>query len=262
MTDIKKIVKEKYSRIALQPSGGVSSCSCCGGEVDYTSFSENYESLEGYFKDADLGLGCGLPVQFSGIKAGDTVVDLGSGAGNDCFVSRAVCGAQGQVIGVDFSEAMIEKARKNAQKLKLENVSFVLGEIEALPVEDQVADVVISNCVLNLVPDKQKAFKEIFRVLKPQGRFSISDVVLKGDLPLSLKNEVELYAGCVAGAIQMDEYLQIIKESGFNEIEIHKLRPIEIPEDVLKTFLDAEQTEAFNKSNIGIFSLSVSAKRV
>src|ERR1035437_9295323 len=216
--DVKEMVKQKYSEIALQDkeTNAASCCGsgCCSTDV-YNIMSEDYNKLEGYNPDADLGLGCGLPTQFAKIKSGDVVIDLGSGAGNDCFVARHECGADGKVIGIDFTEAMISKARANAEKLGFRNVEFRQGDIEKMPVTSNIADVIVSNCVLNLVPDKANVFKEILRVLKPGGHFSISDVVLVGQLPDKLKNAAEMYAGCVSGAIQKEEYLGYIKEMGF-----------------------------------------------
>ncbi len=230
--DIKTIVKEKYGQIALQSESTQGGCcgpvsDCCG--VDYTIFSENYDSQKGYNKDADLGLGCGIPTEFAEIQSGQHVLDLGSGAGNDCFVARAIVGEAGQVTGLDFSEEMLAKARSNAQKLGYSNVEFVAGDIEEMPLENNLFDAVISNCVLNLVPDKEKAFAEIMRVLKPGGHFCVSDVVLKGELPDQLKKDAEMYAGCVSGAIQMDDYLEIIRETGFKNVRVHKQRTIEVP---------------------------------
>jgi len=222
---LKEIVRQKYSEIALQDKE-TNQSSCCGAggcstEV-YNIMSEEYDSLKGYNPEADLGLGCGLPTQFANIAPGDVVIDLGSGAGNDCFVARAETGAEGKVIGIDFTPAMIEKARINAEKLGFHNVEFRQGDIENMPVSNDVADVVVSNCVLNLVPNKKAVFNDIFRVLKPGGHFSISDVVLVGELPEALQKDAEMYAGCVSGAIQKDEYLNLIKESGFEQITLQK----------------------------------------
>ncbi|MFD2247937.1 arsenite methyltransferase [Pontibacter ruber] len=258
--ELKKIVKDKYSEIALQ-SKEQNEVSCCGatgcGTVDYAIFAENYTELEGYTPDADLGLGCGVPTEFARIKKGDTVVDLGSGAGNDCFVTRALVGENGKVIGVDMTEVMIAKARENADKLGFNNVEFRQGEIERLPIAANRADVVISNCVLNLVPDKRKAFAETYRVLKPGGHFSISDVVLIGDLPEGLVNAAEMYAGCVSGAIQKEEYLQIIRETGFENVTVQKEKAIHVPDEILKDFLDEAGIRQFRESNTGIFSITV-----
>ncbi len=262
--DIKEIVKEKYSRIALQ-SKKENETSCCGSgscyEIDYTVFSENYEKLEGYDPDADLGLGCGIPTQFAQIKKGDTVLDIGSGAGNDCFVARAIVGETGNVLGLDFSDTMLEKARENVKKLGFTNVGFVKGDIEEMPVSSDSIDVVLSNCVLNLVPDKKKAFAEIYRVLKRNGHFSISDVVLKGTLPKGLKNDAIMYAGCVAGAIRKDEYLEIIRQSGFRNIEINKEKEINLPDKILRNYLIDAELEEFKNKRIGIFSITVTASK-
>ena len=262
--DIKEIVNEKYSQIALQ-SKKENETSCCGAggccEIDYTIFSENYEKLEGYNPDADLGLGCGIPTQFAKNRKGDTVLDLGSGAGNDCFVARALAGEAGKVIGLDFSDTMLEKARENVKKLGFTNVEFIKGDIEEMPVDSDTVDVVVSNCVLNLVPDKQKAYDGIFRVLKPGGHFSISDVVLKGALPKGLKDDAVMYAGCVAGAIQKDEYLDIIRLSGFRNIEINKEKEVELPDELLRNYLSAEEINEFKSNKIGIFSITVTAEK-
>jgi len=263
--ELKVIVKEKYSEIALQTKKqNESSCcgtgsSCCG--VDYTVFSENYEKLEGYNTDADLGLGCGLPTEFAKIKKGDTVIDLGSGAGNDCFVARALVGDEGQVIGIDMTEAMIEKAIENTDKLGFKNVQFRLGDIEKMPVTANKADVVISNCVLNLVPDKQKAFSEIYRVLKSGGHFSISDVVLNGNLPENLKNDAVMYAGCVAGAIQKNEYLDIIQQCGFTNMQVQKEKEIVIPDEILLNYISEQELVSLKNSKTGIFSITVYAEK-
>ena len=262
--ELKSIVKEKYSEIALQ-SKEQNSASCCGATgcstVDYAVFSEKYDHLKGYDPNADLGLGCGLPTEFAKIKQADTVVDLGSGAGNDCFVARAITGEAGKVIGIDMTEAMIDKARENAEKLGFNNVEFRLGEIEKMPLSADHADVIVSNCVLNLVPDKRKAFAEIFRVLKPGGHFSISDVVLSGQLPESVIKVSELYAGCISGAVQKQEYLDIIKEAGFVNITVQKDRAITVPDDIFKQYLSDEEIRQYHASGNGIRSITVYAEK-
>jgi arsenite methyltransferase len=258
--EIKKMVREKYSEIALQDkSANESSCcgsGCCSAEVS-TIMSEDYSRLEGYNADADLGLGCGLPTQFAEMKKGDTVVDLGSGAGNDCFIARSVVGETGKVIGIDMTDAMIEKARANAEKLGYSNIEFRLGEIERLPLSANRADVVVSNCVLNLVPDKEKAFSEIFRVLKPGGHFSISDIVLEGSFPSKIVQTAELYAGCISGAIQKKDYLSIIDKSGFKNVKVQKEKVISVPDDILSAYLSPEEIQLYNKSGAGIYSITV-----
>lgn len=259
---IKSVVREKYSEIALQDKG-CNEASCCGVGTPgtYTIMADSYTELEGYNPDADLGLGCGLPTQFAEIQAGDTVLDLGSGAGNDAFVARAETGATGKVIGVDFTPTMIRRARENAEKLNFHNVEFRQGDIEDLPVSDTSVDVVVSNCVLNLVPDKPKVFNEIMRVLRPGGHFSISDIVLVGELPDTLRNAAEMYAGCVSGAIQMDEYLDIIRQTGFENLKVQKQKPILIPDEILLEYLSAQELEAFVASKTGIFSITAYAEK-
>ncbi len=261
---LKQIVREKYSKIALQEKE-VNQSSCCGAgscstEV-YNIMTDDYSTVDGYKPEADLGLGCGLPTQFAKIKKGNTVIDLGSGAGNDCFVARNETGEDGRVIGIDFTPSMIDKARANAQKLNFTNVEFRQGDIENIPVSANIADVIVSNCVLNLVPDKDKVFKEIFRVLKPGGHFSISDIVLTGNLPDTLRKDAEMYAGCVAGAIQKEVYLELIKANNFSNITIQKEKPINIPDDILKKYLNESELNSFKLGNTGIFSITVYAEK-
>lgn len=262
--EIKEMVKQKYSEIALQDQD-TNATSCCGSggcttEV-YNIMSDEYDHLGGYSTEADLKLGCGLPTEFAKIKPGNLVVDLGSGAGNDCFVARHETGETGKVIGIDFTEAMIEKSRNNAEKLGFNNVEFRLGDIENLPISNNTADVVVSNCVMNLVPDKPKAFSEVFRILKDGGHFSISDIVLTGDLPDKIKNAAEMYAGCVASAIQKDIYFQIIREAGFTNITLQKEKPIIVPNDILKNYLNDEEIAAYNTQKNIIFSVTVYAEK-
>ncbi len=254
--DLKQIVRDKYAAIAV--SQGQSSCcgpSGCG--TDYSFIGDEYTTVEGYVPEADLGLGCGLPTEFAKIKEGDTVVDLGSGAGNDCFVARAETGPSGKVIGVDFTLEMVEKARANAQKLGYDNVQFQLGEIDHNPLPDNIADVVVSNCVFNLVPNRRRAFEETFRITKPGGHFSISDVVVTGQVPTALRDEAELYAGCVSGAMDKKAYLQVIQDAGFTNVTLQKERVIELPEELLDRFLDSEKKQLWKSSQVGIFSITV-----
>jgi len=263
-TVLKQLVKEKYSEIATQSKEqNESSCcgsGCCSTDV-YNIMSDDYTKLQGYNTDADLGLGCGLPTEFAKIKEGDIVIDLGSGAGNDAFVARAIVGEKGKVIGIDFTEKMIEKARTNAEKLNFNNVEFRLGDIEQMPVSANIADVIVSNCVLNLVPNKQNVFKEIYRVLKPDAHFSISDIVIEGSLPDKLKQAAEMYVGCVSGAIQKNTYLELIQLAGFKNIITQKEKSILLPDDILAAYFTKEEIESFRSSNTGIYSITVYAEK-
>lgn len=261
---VKELVKQKYSEIALQDKAtNQSSCcgsGCCSTEV-YNIMADDYTELEGYNPDADLGLGCGLPTQFAKIKKGDVVIDLGSGAGNDAFVARHETGETGKVIGIDFTPAMIEKARANAALRGFNNVEFREGDIEKMPVAANMADVIVSNCVLNLVPNKDGVLKEVYRVLKPGGHFSISDIVLEGELPPAIQEAAEMYAGCVSGAIQKKEYLDLIEKNGFKNIHVQKDKLIVIPDDILSQYLNDEALAAFKNSGTGISSITVYAEK-
>ncbi|MFO8055303.1 MAG: arsenite methyltransferase [Bacteroidales bacterium] len=263
---IKNFVKEKYSQIARQSGKPTqSSCcgpsSCCGDNLEINMIGDEYQNLQGYQPDADLGLGCGVPTEYAGLQTGQHVLDLGSGAGNDCFVVRSIIGDTGEVTGLDFSEEMVMKARQNSQKLGLKNVRFLAGDIEEMPFEAHQFDVVISNCVLNLVPEKTRAFAEIKRVLKSGGHFCVSDVVIKGDLPENLREDAEMYTNCIAGALQMEEYLEIIRQTGFNNIKVHKQKRIELPEKTLKKYVPENERKDFTNEHKGIFSITVSASR-
>ncbi len=256
--EIKEMVKEKYSKIAIANSG----CGCgtsCGSDeaVDFSIMKDDYSNVDGYVKEADLNLGCGLPTEFADIKKGNTVVDLGSGAGNDVFIARSIVGETGKVIGIDMTEAMLVKANTNNQKLGYKNVEFKLGDIEKMPLENGIADVVVSNCVLNLVPNKQKAFAEIYRILKPGAHFCVSDIVIKGKLTAELQKSAELYAGCVSGAIEENEYLEIIKNAGFKNVSIKKSKKIELPVEVLKQYLSEEGLKEYYENLKGIISITV-----
>ncbi len=223
--EIKKVVREGYARIAKQDSSCCVLASPCCESTDLaqdisekTGYTE--EELKAVPKGADLGLGCGNPVAFASLRKGETVLDFGSGAGLDCFLAAGKVGENGRVIGVDMTPEMIEKARENARKGNYANVEFRLGEIENLPVADNSVDVVISNCVINLVPDKRRVFTEAFRALRPGGRLMISDLVLLKELPDSIKNSIEAYIGCLSGAIMRDEYIGAIKAAGFQKVRI------------------------------------------
>ena len=262
---LKKIVMEKYTEIASQRREG-NAAGCCGvgcgcATTDESVMAEDYAHLKGYMADADLGLGCGLPTEYALIKEGDVVVDLGSGAGNDAFVARSLAGENGKVIGIDFTEKMITRARANAEKLGYHNVEFKHGDIEQIPISENVADVVVSNCVLNLVPDKARAFAETFRILKPGGHFSVSDIVLKGELPEPLRRSAGLYAGCVSGAIEKERYLSIVKQTGFTSILLQKERKITIPDEILSVYLDSAELKKYRSGESGIFSITVYAEK-
>jgi len=264
MKDAKELVKEKYGKIAEQNDGEKSSCcstSCCGTGSDLTTFSDSYDNREGYNPEADLSLGCGIPTDFAGIKQGDQVLDLGSGAGNDCFVARALVGETGKVTGLDLTEQMVLKARENCTKLNYSNVEFVVGDIESMPFSDKIFDVVISNCVLNLVPDKSLAFKEIFRVLKPGAHFCVSDVVVKGNLPEKLQKDAEMYVGCVSGASEISQYLSCIENSGFRNVKVHKQKEIALPESILSEYYDDIEINSFHPGERGIYSITVTAEK-
>ncbi len=259
--EIKNVVKEHYAEI-VERSERPQPSSCCGGSdcgcsSDTDVMHQDYTHLEGYVKEADLALGCGIPTEIARIKKGDTVIDLGSGAGNDCFVARAIVGDSGKVIGIDMTEQMVNKAKANNAKLGFKNVDFRLGDIESMPIESNTGDVVISNCVLNLVPDKAKAFGEVFRVLKPGGHFSISDIVLQGRLPARLQEVAELYAGCVAGAAQKDEYLSMIRNAGFTNVVVARERLTVIPDELYLQYLTPDELREFKNSGAGIFSVTV-----
>ncbi len=225
---LRTFVREKYASVAR----GETSC-CVDGDLNM--IGDEYDGVEGYVADADLSLGCGLPVEHAGLAPGQTVLDLGSGAGLDAFVARRIVGDNGRVLGVDFTPEMVEKARVNAGKLGYTNVEFQEGDIEDLPYASSSVDVIISNCVLNLVPEKEQAFAGMARVLRPGGHFCVSDVVTRGDLPDDIRASAELYAGCVSGAMDQEAYLGLLEAAGFERIEIVKEKPIGLPENLYPT---------------------------
>lgn len=247
---LKAQVREKYAAVAEGRDDA-----CCGDSC--TDVSESYEDVAGYEEGGDLKLGCGIPTEHASLKPGETVLDLGSGGGLDAFVARKEVGDEGHVIGVDMTEEMVRRARQAAERLGFDNVIFKLGEIEDLPLERSSIDVAISNCVLNLVPDKAQAFREIFRVLRSGGRFCISDIVSTGELPLALKEVAELYAGCVSGAFPREEYLEIIRQAGFEEVRIASERLIDLPDDLLEKHLSPEELDDFRQSGTGLLSVTV-----
>jgi len=254
---LKKIVKDKYAEFAVAPK---KTCGCCGDEeINYSVLSKDYSHLQGYVQDADLQLGCGIPTEYAGIKEGDRVIDLGAGAGNDVFVARRIVGETGSVTGLDFTGEMLAKARKNNETLGYKNVTFVHGDIENIPLSENSFDVVISNCVLNLVPDKERAFAEIRRILRPGGHFCVSDIVLKGDLPDEMREAAALYAGCVSGALQKEEYLSIIESAGFSQIEVKSEVSNDVPDEYLLESVSPQTLEAYKATGAGIFSITVTA---
>ncbi len=263
--EIKEVVKHTYTEV-VNSEPGCGCGPCCGSPIQEVidqdwSLSESYSAVEGYEPKADYALGCGIPTEHAKIKEGDTVLDLGSGAGNDVFVARSIVGEAGAVIGVDMTKAMIDKANENKQKLGYANVNFVLGEIENLPIEDNSIDVAVSNCVMNLVPDKNKAYEETYRVLKPNGHFNMSDIVLKGELPEGIKQAAEMYAGCISGAMQKQDYLEVIEKAGFKNIEITKEREIDVPDQVFLRYVSEEELATFKEGGNSIISLGVYAEK-
>ncbi|MCK9554438.1 arsenite methyltransferase [bacterium] len=241
--EIKRIVKAGYAKALSQKESCCSAGSCCCG----TSRAEDISRKVGYSdsemnavpEGANLGFGCGNPVALALLKKGDTVLDLGSGAGFDAFLSAQCVGKTGRVIGVDMTPEMVAKAQGNAKKGNYSNVEFRLGEIEKLPIKDNSIDMIISNCVINLSPDKETVFKEAYRVLRSGGRLMVSDLALTGDLPDEIKNSVEAYVGCLAGAIKKDDYLKLIKTAGFQNIEV--LSESSYPVDAMFDNLNAAQ---------------------
>lgn len=257
-TLIKESVKKAYTEVLEERSSGCCGTDCCSSTE---SMAEDYSNLEGYVQDADYALGCGIPTKFADIKSGDTVLDLGSGAGNDVFISAKITGETGKVIGLDMTEAMINKANQNKEKLGTENVEFRLGDIEKMPVDNNSVDVVLSNCVMNLVPDKKTAFSEMYRVIRPGGHFTISDIVLTGDLPDKVRQAAEMYAACVSGAVLKEEYLNIIKTAGFTNVRILKEKIIDISDETMLNLISNEELNEHKKSGTKILSITVSADK-
>lgn len=261
--DLKNVVKQTYGQIAVKNRENASASCCTGASCSTTDvFKEDgYEQLEGYTPVADYGLGCGLPTKFAGLTPGQTVVDLGSGAGNDAFVARAEVGEQGKVIGIDFTPEMIEAAQANAAKLGFDNVEFRQGDIEETPLDDNLADVVVSNCVLNLVPDKRKAFTEMWRILQPGGHFSVSDIVTLSDLPQEILKAAELYTGCISGAQHIDAYMENIRQRGFTDIHIMKQTEIRLPKELLSETMTSEQFADFEAREPHLASVTVFGRK-
>jgi arsenite methyltransferase len=260
--EIRTLVRERYGAIA-QTAGSCcapSSCGCGSAEMapdGLDVIGDAYHGVAGRLEEADLHLGCGVPTRHAALRAGETVLDLGSGAGNDVFIARHEVGPEGRVLGVDMTPDMVGRARANAAKLGYDNVEFRLGEIEHLPVEAGGVDVVISNCVLNLVPDKEAAFAEIFRVLKPGGHFCVSDIVATGDLPAAIRKVAALHVGCVAGAMPEADYLGLIAAGGFAAMRVVEAKSIALPDAALAGHLSTEAIAAFRASGIELKSVTV-----
>ncbi|WP_103020330.1 arsenite efflux transporter metallochaperone ArsD [Salinibacter altiplanensis] len=255
---LKSAVHAKYAALATGREA------CCGpsgcGDTDLAvDMSEDY--ADAVAADADLDLGCGRPTDHAHLQPGERVLDLGSGAGMDAFVARRDVGLDGHVHGVDFTEEMVEKARANANELGYENVTFEIGDIEDLPVEDDTFDVILSNCVLNLVPDKERAFAEMARVLRPGGRFSVSDIVHVGTLPDGLREAAEMYVGCVAGAMERSAYLDGIRGAGFTDVEGATDKTISLPDDLLAEYLDTAEIGRFRTGDAELQSITVVGRR-
>lgn len=257
---ITQMVKDKYAAIAKSKS---SCCddSCCGADDVSNLMGDAYDQVKGYEKEADLGLGCGLPTETAFIRPGDTVVDLGSGAGNDVFIAARLTGPSGKVIGVDMTEEMITLARENAAKLGYTNTSFELGYLDKNPLASNIADIVVSNCVFNLVPDKAGAFRETFRILRPGGHFSISDIVMEGSMPENLLAHALLYSGCVSGAVPRHNYLANIQAAGFEHVQILREKPIDIPDQWLKEHLTSDEYRQYRDANFSLYSVTVFGKK-
>jgi len=251
-TDIKTAVRERYAGHATDgdscctttPRAGAASCGCAEAPAGTVSEALGYsaEDLAAIPDGADLGLGCGNPLALLDLAAGETVMDLGSGGGIDCFLAARRVGHAGHVIGVDMTPEMIERARRNATTVGAANVEFRLGEIEHLPAADSSVDVIISNCVINLVPDKSAAFAEAYRVLRPGGRVSVSDIVLVGEVPLQIRDSVEAYVACLSGAVLLDDYLTGLETAGFRDVRVTEMRVFS-PDDVVAEDLVAEFIE-------------------
>lgn len=262
--ETRALVRERYAAVA-RGEGGCCGSSCGCGEAmapdGLDTIGAAYEGVAGHVAEADLHLGCGVPTRHAALKPGERVLDLGSGAGNDAFIARHEVGAGGHVLGVDMTAGMIAKARANTAKLGFENVEFREGQLEDLPVEAASIDVVISNCVLNLVPDKGRAFAEMFRVLRPGGRFCISDIVATEELPPAVREVAALHVGCVAGAMAEAEYVALLRATGFEGVHFAEEKPIRLSDQALAAHMSTAEIAAFRASGIRIKSVTVRGTR-
>jgi arsenite methyltransferase len=263
--EVRTLVRERYGAIARDAGSWCAPASCgCGPEMapdGLDVIGDAYAGVDGRLAEADLNLGCGVPTRHAALRSGETVLDLGSGAGNDVFIARREVGPEGRVIGVDMTPDMLARARLNATKLGYTNVEFRLGEIEHLPVDPASVDVVISNCSLNLLPDKAPAFTEMARVLLPGGRFCVSDIVATGELPEPVREAAGLYVGCIAGALPQAEYLGLIDAAGFTGVRIAETKPIALPDEVLRPHMGAAAIAAFRTSGVELRSVTVAATK-
>jgi SAM-dependent methyltransferase len=261
--EIKDSLKERYTDIAYQSEefieeecGCGSGCGCHSGATDVEYYDE-----PGYHPYADLGLGIGMPTRYAEIKEGQTIVDLGAGAGMDSFLAREITGPAGKVIGIDMTERMVEKARKNAEIAGYNNVEFRLGDIEKLPLSDKTAHVVLGNGIMNMVPEKKQAFSEIYRILKHHGNLSLSEIMVKGDMPKGLKIDAEMYVGCMAGSMNLEEYIQVLSDCGFEEITVKEEKKLELPDAMLHYYLPPEEAREFREGAPGIYSVTLTAEK-
>ena len=261
--EIKNDLKHKYDVLAYESEEYLEEECGCGSGCGCHSLSSDVEYFDepGYHPYADLGLGIGMPTRYAGIKEGQTVIDLGAGAGMDSFLAREITGITGKVIGIDMTERMVEKARKNAEIAGYNNVEFRLGEVEHLPVSEKTAHVVIGNGIMNMVPDKKQAFSEIYRILKHHGQLCLTEFMIKGDMPKGLKLDAELYVGCMAGSMSLEQYMQVLTESGFDEITIHEEKKLELPDAMLHYYLPPEEAKEFREGEPGIYSITLTAAK-
>lgn len=261
--DYKNGLRQRFTEIVYQSEEfAEEECGCgsgCGCQT--SSETDAYTNEPGYHPYADLGLGTGMPTRHAGIKEGDTVVDLGSGAGIDCFLARELAGITGKVIGVDMTEKMVEKARKNSETAGYNNVEFRLGEIENLPVSDKTAQVVIGNGVMSLTPDKEKAFSEVYRILKHHGQLCISDIMVRGNMPKEMRMEADLFMGCLAGSLQVGEYLKMLEKAGFEEISVKDEKKLELPDAMLHYYLPPDEALEYREGSLGVYSITLSAEK-
>jgi SAM-dependent methyltransferase len=263
--ETRALVRERYGAIALAGESCCGPASCgCGEEMapdGLNVIGDAYAGVAGRLAEADLNLGCGVPTRHAALRPGETVLDLGSGAGNDAFIARHEVGPEGRVLGVDMTREMVAKARGNAAKLGYGNVEFREGQIEQMPVDSGSVDAVISNCVLNLVPDKGRAFAEMLRVLRPGGRFCVSDIVATGELPAPVREVAALYVGCVAGAMAERSYLALLETTGFQDVRVAEARSIPLSDEALAGYMGATDIAAFRDSGVVLKSVTVLGTR-